>query len=41
MTKGRGVKTVDAGARTPVMLALQDIGGQTGGFWLGEGQVEW
>ena len=41
MTKGRGVKTADAGARTPVMLGLQDIDGHTGGFWLGEGLVEW
>ncbi|KAK5169592.1 uncharacterized protein LTR77_005569 [Saxophila tyrrhenica] len=41
MTKGRGSKTVDAGARTPVMLALQDIGGRTGEFWQSEQIIEW
>ena len=32
MTRGRGTKTPDEGAATPVMLALRDIGGQTGEF---------
>lgn len=41
MTKGRGVKTTDAGARTPVMLALHDIGERTGEFWQSESVVEW
>ena len=41
MTKGRGVKTVEQGARTPVMLALDDIGGQTGKFWRDEKVQEW
>lgn len=33
MTKGNGTKTTDEGAKTPVMLALHDIGGKTGEFW--------
>ena len=41
MTKGRGRKTIDQGAKTPVMLALEDIGGKTGDFWLGEEVTEW
>lgn len=41
MTKGRGTKTTDGGARTPVMLALQDIGGRTGEFWQSEQIIEW
>jgi carbonyl reductase 1 len=41
MTRGGGSKTVDEGARTPVMLALDDIGGKTGGFWQSEKEIEW
>ncbi|KAL1617844.1 hypothetical protein SLS54_007626 [Diplodia seriata] len=42
MTKGRGVKSVDEGARTPVWLALGTEGGEVeGGFWQGERIVEW
>jgi carbonyl reductase 1 len=41
MTKGRGPKTVDAGAKTPVMLALGDIGGKSGEFWQDERVKEW
>lgn len=41
MTHGRGTKTVDAGAMTPVMLALKDIGEKTGEFWRSEEIVEW
>ena len=41
MTKGNGTKTPDEGARTPVMLALGDIGGKTGGFWQSEKICEW
>lgn len=41
MTKGRGRKTPDQGAQTPVMLALQDIGGKTGEFWQHEEVIEW
>ncbi|KAF2232502.1 carbonyl reductase [Viridothelium virens] len=33
MTKGGGAKTPDQGARTPVMLALGELGGKTGEFW--------
>ncbi|KAK4542566.1 hypothetical protein LTR36_006614 [Oleoguttula mirabilis] len=41
MTRGGGAKTPDQGAQTPVMLALQDIGGRTGGFWQSEREIEW
>lgn len=41
MTRGGGTKTPDEGAQTPVMLALNDIGGKTGGFWQSEKQIEW
>lgn len=38
MTKGRGAKTIDEGAKTPVLLALGDISGSNGDFW-SEGRV--
>ncbi|KAK5692577.1 hypothetical protein LTR97_010888 [Elasticomyces elasticus] len=41
MTRGGGAKTPDEGAQTPVMLALHDIGGKTGGFWQSEKEIEW
>lgn len=41
MTKGRGTKTPDQGAKTPVMLALDDIGGRTGDFWRDERVSQW
>ncbi|KAF9698145.1 hypothetical protein EKO04_003732 [Ascochyta lentis] len=41
MTKGNGTKTPDEGAQTPVLLAIQDIGGKTGQFWRDEKVVEW
>ncbi|KAG8626548.1 hypothetical protein KVT40_005493 [Elsinoe batatas] len=41
MTKGRGQKTPDQGALTPVMLALHDIKGKTGEFWQSEKIIEW
>ncbi|KAF2847705.1 carbonyl reductase [Plenodomus tracheiphilus IPT5] len=41
MTKGNGTKTPDEGAQTPVMLALQDIRGQTGAFWRSEKEIDW
>ena len=41
MTKGRGVKTVDQGAETPVMLALGDLGGKSGEFWERMKLSEW
>lgn len=33
MTKGKGAKTPDHGAQTPVLLALGNIGGSNGEFW--------
>lgn len=41
MTKGNGTKTPDEGAQTEVMLALQDLKGQTGLFWQSEKPIEW
>lgn len=41
MTKGRGVKTVDQGAKTPVLLAIHDIGGKSGEYWSDEKVEEW
>jgi carbonyl reductase 1 len=41
MTKLRGAKTPDQGAQTPVMLAIGEIGGKSGEFWLDEKIVEW
>lgn len=41
MTKGNGTKTVDEGAKTPVMLALEDISGKSGLFWQSEKPIEW
>ncbi|KXL45748.1 hypothetical protein M433DRAFT_154218 [Acidomyces richmondensis BFW] len=41
MTRGGGVKTPDEGAKTPVMLALQDIGGKTGRYWQDGVEAEW
>ncbi|MCJ1316402.1 hypothetical protein MMC15_001723 [Xylographa vitiligo] len=41
MTRGGGTKTVDEGARTPVMLALGEVDGRSGEFWQGERVIEW
>lgn len=41
MTRGGGPKSPDQGAVTPVMLALADIGGRSGGFWQDEREIEW
>ena len=41
MTKGRGNKSPDEGAKTPVLLGLGDIGGSSGGFWQGGREIEW
>ncbi|EMC92686.1 hypothetical protein BAUCODRAFT_37592 [Baudoinia panamericana UAMH 10762] len=41
MTRGGGAKTVDQGAQTPVLLALGEIGGRSGGFWQDEREIEW
>lgn len=41
MTKGKGVKTPDQGAQTPVLLALGDINSSNAKFW-SEGKIkEW
>jgi carbonyl reductase 1 len=41
MTKGRGVKTPDQGAQTPVLLAIGDIKGSNGQFWQEEKIINW
>ncbi|KAF1925422.1 carbonyl reductase [Didymella exigua CBS 183.55] len=41
MSKGNGTKTPDQGAQTPVLLAIQDIGGKTGEFWRDGKVIEW
>jgi len=41
MTKGNGTRTVDQGAKTPVLLALGELGGKAGEFWQLEEVVEW
>lgn len=41
MTKGKGTKTTDEGAKTPVMLALGDVGGASGQFWQNEKIIDW
>ncbi|KAM0334489.1 hypothetical protein ACHAQA_001518 [Verticillium albo-atrum] len=41
MTKGKGTKTPDQGAQTPVQLALEDIGGKSGEYWSDEEVVDW
>lgn len=41
MTKGKGHKTPDQGAQTPVMLAIGDVGGKSGGFWKDEREISW
>lgn len=41
MTKHRGYKTVDQGAQTPVLLAVEDIKGVAGEFWQHEKVIEW
>ncbi|EPE33946.1 NAD(P)-binding Rossmann-fold containing protein [Glarea lozoyensis ATCC 20868] len=41
MTKGNGAKSVDEGARTPVMLALAELNGKAGGFWQSEKEIKW
>ncbi|KAI4235752.1 MAG: hypothetical protein LQ352_008066 [Teloschistes flavicans] len=41
MTRGGGNLTPDQGARTPVFLALRDIGGRYGEFWEHEEVSEW
>lgn len=41
MTKGRGKRTVDEGAKTPVFVALGDISGKSGEFWYNEEVTPW
>ncbi|KAF4845002.1 Carbonyl reductase [NADPH] 1 [Colletotrichum siamense] len=41
MTRGKGTKTPDQGAQTPVHLALADIGGKTGEYWSDEKVANW
>jgi len=41
MTRDTGAKTPDQGAQTPVMLAVEDIGGTTGEFWQHEEIIQW
>ena len=41
MTKGRGPRTPDQGAETPVVLAIADIKGANGEFWKNERAIEW
>lgn len=41
MTKHRGSKTPDQGAQTPVMLAIEEIGGVSGEFWQDGKVIEW
>lgn len=41
MSKGNGTKTPDQGAQTPVLLAIQDIQGQSGTFWQEEKKIQW
>ncbi|KAL2408401.1 Carbonyl reductase [NADPH] 1 [Exophiala dermatitidis] len=41
MTKGRGTKTPDEGAQTPVLVAIGDIKGSNGDFWQNERKIDW
>ena len=41
MTRGGGVKTPDEGAQTPVMLAIEELNGETGLFWRHEKHHKW
>lgn len=41
MSKGRGPKTPDEGAKTPVLLALGVLKGKIGDFWREEEVIEW
>jgi carbonyl reductase 1 len=41
MTKNQGGKTPKQGAKTPVHLALGDLGGRSGEFWYEMKPVDW
>ncbi|KAH6695674.1 carbonyl reductase [Plectosphaerella plurivora] len=41
MTKGKGTKTPDQGAQTPVLLAIGEVGDKSGGMWSDEKEIDW
>lgn len=41
MTKGKGHKTLDQGAETPVYLALHNTGAKSGEFWFEKKAYDW
>lgn len=41
MTKGKGIKTLDQGAETPVLVALQETKGISGEFWSEKKVAQW
>ena len=41
MSKGNGTKSPDEGAMTPVWLAIQDYGGESGKFYRDEKEIAW
>lgn len=41
LTKGKGHKTPDQGAQTPVLLAIGEIGGKSGAFWEDGREISW
>ena len=41
LTGGRGRRSPDEGAATPVMLALDDLRGRSGGFWTNGEEIDW
>lgn len=41
MTKGKGYKTLDQGAETPVLLALHEVNAKPGEFWSEKKACDW
>ncbi len=41
MSGGKGTKTIDQGAQTPVLLAIHDIKGASGEYWADEKILSW
>lgn len=41
MTKGKGYKTLDQGAETPVLLALRKVDAKPGEFWSEGKRFDW
>lgn len=41
MTRGKGTKTPDQGAQTPVLLAIHDVKGSAGAYWADEEPRDW